>query len=199
MDELKDWNTVCQNSIRKEKAEIGKRYNIRFGQTEIYCGRCGKSCIPGHRCMGIKEPQPILRLPNADSNLAREWKWCESKQQRICDEVCWNNLHTKKCEKTSKECRVKKRPMSEEAKVLLRSLYAKRGRPRKGSPNGKRTPELCEKIKTLGVKKVATMLYQEDRRDGKGRPIRDISERAVKAWIYRETVPLEYHEAIQTL
>lgn len=35
-----DWNTVCLNSIQKEKAEIGKRYNIRFGQTEIYCARC---------------------------------------------------------------------------------------------------------------------------------------------------------------
>jgi transposase-like protein len=35
-----NWNTRCLNSIREEKAEIAKRYNIRFGQTEIYCGRC---------------------------------------------------------------------------------------------------------------------------------------------------------------
>lgn len=38
--EAKDWSHVCLDSIRKEKAEIAKQYNIRFGQIEIYCDRC---------------------------------------------------------------------------------------------------------------------------------------------------------------
>ncbi len=37
------WNARCLNSIQKEKIEIAKRYNIIFGQTEIYCARCKSS------------------------------------------------------------------------------------------------------------------------------------------------------------
>ena len=37
------WNSRCIKSIQKEEAEIEKRYGIRFGQTEIYCIRCGRN------------------------------------------------------------------------------------------------------------------------------------------------------------
>jgi hypothetical protein len=130
----------------------------------------------------------------------RKWYWCPSKEQYTYEEVCQNNLAKEKCIHTKLGCRVKPKEMLEEAKVLLRSRYAKRGRPSKDdSLKGKRTPELCEKIKKLGIKKAAIMLYLEDKKNGKGKPIRDISESAVRAWIYRETVPPEYYEAVQAL
>ena len=54
--EAKDWNHVCLDSIRKEKAEIAKRYNIRFGQTEFYCSRCEKPISEPlkHQCLDIR-------------------------------------------------------------------------------------------------------------------------------------------------
>ena len=53
--ETESWNIRCLNSIQKEKAEIAKRYNIRFGQTEIYCNRCERPCTPGsHTCGNIR-------------------------------------------------------------------------------------------------------------------------------------------------
>ena len=39
---MKNWNSACFASIRKEKAEVAKRYNIILGQTEIYCAKCEK-------------------------------------------------------------------------------------------------------------------------------------------------------------
>lgn len=49
------WNERCSEFIRKDKKETEKKYNIRFGQTEIYCARCGKSCWPGtHVCWDIQ-------------------------------------------------------------------------------------------------------------------------------------------------
>jgi uncharacterized protein with PIN domain len=48
-------NDRCLNSIRKEKVEIAKRYNIKFGQTEVYCERCHRPCWPGrHTCKDIR-------------------------------------------------------------------------------------------------------------------------------------------------
>jgi hypothetical protein len=38
-----NWNWLCEESIRKEKKEIEKKYGIRIGHTEIYCAECGKS------------------------------------------------------------------------------------------------------------------------------------------------------------
>lgn len=35
------WNSTCVESIRKQKSEVAKRYNIRFGQTTMFCARCG--------------------------------------------------------------------------------------------------------------------------------------------------------------
>jgi len=46
-----DWNTTCENSIRRERLEIEKKYGIKIGQTEISCARCGKSWgFGGHVC-----------------------------------------------------------------------------------------------------------------------------------------------------
>jgi len=36
------WFTRCSGSIRKQKVEVEKRYGIRFGQTDVYCAKCGK-------------------------------------------------------------------------------------------------------------------------------------------------------------
>jgi hypothetical protein len=54
--EPSDWNRRCLDSIRKEKTEVAKKYNIVFGQTEIYCSRCGRSVSnPGkHTCMDLR-------------------------------------------------------------------------------------------------------------------------------------------------
>ena len=53
---MKNWNSACFASIRKEKAEISKRYNIRFGQTEIYCNDCGSPVGNpiNHICQNIR-------------------------------------------------------------------------------------------------------------------------------------------------
>jgi len=52
---MANWNSICLDSIKKEKAEIEKRYGIRFGQTEIYCARCGRPCTPGsHTCGDVR-------------------------------------------------------------------------------------------------------------------------------------------------
>lgn len=50
------WNSICSDSIRKEKAEIAKRYDIRFGQMEIYCARCGRPVSKPlkHMCQDIR-------------------------------------------------------------------------------------------------------------------------------------------------
>jgi len=50
-----NWNERIVKAIRLEKAEAAKKYNIVFGQTEIYCARCGKSCWPGrHVCEDMR-------------------------------------------------------------------------------------------------------------------------------------------------
>lgn len=89
--------------------------------------------------------------------------------------------------------------MSEEDKVRLRSYYAKRGRPRKGTLNGKETPSLCEKIKKLGAKKTAIKLYEEKRKGKEVIVLRDITENAIRSWITRGTVPFEYHGVVSAL
>ncbi len=49
-----NWNQRVEDSIKKEKREIEKKYGIRIGQTEIYCAVCGKTWdITGHHgCKG---------------------------------------------------------------------------------------------------------------------------------------------------
>ncbi len=50
-----DWNDRCRDSIKKERSEIEARYNIRIGQTDIKCARCGRPCTPGqHTCQDIR-------------------------------------------------------------------------------------------------------------------------------------------------
>ena len=51
-----NWNALCLNSIQKEKVEIAKRYNVRFGNTEIYCARCKRPVSnPGkHICADLQ-------------------------------------------------------------------------------------------------------------------------------------------------
>ena len=53
---MANWNSIGADSIRKEKAEIEKWYGIRFGQTEIYCTRCGHSVTNplSHSCQDIR-------------------------------------------------------------------------------------------------------------------------------------------------
>jgi len=38
-----NWDARCSESIKKQRAEVEKRYEIRFGQTDIYCAKCGKT------------------------------------------------------------------------------------------------------------------------------------------------------------
>lgn len=53
-----NWNTRCIESIREQKREIAKKYNIRFGQTDIYCAKCGKPWGYGkHTCQDIRFEQ----------------------------------------------------------------------------------------------------------------------------------------------
>jgi hypothetical protein len=47
------WNERCLASIKGERQEIERKYNIRIGQTEIYCARCGKSWSTFHDCAGM--------------------------------------------------------------------------------------------------------------------------------------------------
>ena len=51
----RSWDSTCSDSIRREKAEVAKRYGIRVGQTEIYCASCNRPCWPGrHVCQDIQ-------------------------------------------------------------------------------------------------------------------------------------------------
>jgi len=52
---MNDWNQRCVESIQREKKETEKKYNIKIGQTDIYCRSCGRPCIPGqHTCRATK-------------------------------------------------------------------------------------------------------------------------------------------------
>jgi hypothetical protein len=42
MGEVMTWNERCLAFIKREKAEIEKKYGILIGQTEIFCATCGK-------------------------------------------------------------------------------------------------------------------------------------------------------------
>ena len=49
-----NWNRKCEESMRKERQEVEKRYRIRIGQTELYCLRCGRSWGFGkHLCRDL--------------------------------------------------------------------------------------------------------------------------------------------------
>jgi len=59
----------------------------------------------------------------------------------------------------------------------------------------KKNSELYFKLKTLGAKKVATMLYDEE----DGVVLRDVTENTVRAWIKRRSIPIRYQELLSTL
>ncbi len=53
-----NWNDRCREAIRKEKLEAEARCGIRFGQTDIYCVKCGKPWGYGrHTCQDIRFEQ----------------------------------------------------------------------------------------------------------------------------------------------
>ncbi len=64
---MKSWNERCVESIRREKKEIVKKYNIRIRQTDIYCARCGKPCVPGHHTCRDIEVHEIKKMKEKDS------------------------------------------------------------------------------------------------------------------------------------
>jgi len=50
-----NWNRKCEESIRREREEVEKRYSISIGQTSISCARCGKPWgFGGHTCQDIR-------------------------------------------------------------------------------------------------------------------------------------------------
>jgi len=53
--EKSSWNSRCIEAIQKGKAEVAKKYNIKFGRTEIYCASCGKPWGFGrHTCQEVR-------------------------------------------------------------------------------------------------------------------------------------------------
>lgn len=159
-----NYNEQIAEAIKKDKAEAEKRYNITIKPTAILCNQCG-SPLTGeeHPCTG-KRPITIPRLPRIESSSPREWKWCPSREQQVCDEICLNAIHTEKCIKTKSGCKVKPKPMSEEAKARLRA-YTK---PKKTKPISVETKpilveedELLKKVKEFKAQKISALLYQE--------------------------------------
>jgi hypothetical protein len=140
----------------------------------------------------MNESRLLSESPESNRLVTREWKWCSSREQRTCEEVCLNNLRNGKCIKTGAKCKVKPNPMSEEDKIRLQSYRVPRQRTTKGD-------SLISKIKEMGAKRVSTMLYKEEKKDGVVTIIRDVSENTVRSWIKRESVPIEYHEVISAL
>jgi hypothetical protein len=67
-----NWNERCAASLKKERAEIEAKYNIRIGQTDIHCATCGKAWSTFHDCSGM---DPERR--NEVERLKRElgWPW----------------------------------------------------------------------------------------------------------------------------
>lgn len=66
------WNTRCQESIKKEKAEAEKRYGIRISQTEIYCAWCGKPASFFHICPDMS-PERREEIERIKAEYERPW------------------------------------------------------------------------------------------------------------------------------
>lgn len=133
----------------------------------------------------------------SDNIVVREWRWCQSKEQRTCDEVCFYNLNTGKCIKTKKSCKVKPPPMSEEAKMRLRSY----DNPQKSKLAVSEISSLLLKVKDQGAKKVAAMLYKESEESNPNDRVvlRNVREGTVRGWIKRGNIPVKYQEAVSSL
>ena len=125
----------------------------------------------------------------------RQWYWCRSKEQYTCEEVCQNNLAKEKCVHTKQGCKVKPKPMSEEAKERLRALNP----PRKVEQEILPVDTPLAKLKMIGAKKAAKMLYLEDKKNGRGKPVTNISDRTVESWIYRGNIPAKYRGVVEQL
>ncbi|MGO8990461.1 MAG: hypothetical protein ACLQGU_02545 [bacterium] len=55
---MRTWGERCLESIRREKEEIERRYDIRIGQTDIHCARCGKPWgYSRHVCQNVRLKQ----------------------------------------------------------------------------------------------------------------------------------------------
>lgn len=76
-----NWSQRCLDSIRKQKEEVTKRYNIRIGQTEIYCLRCNKSITnPGkHVCDDLR--LQVLQLSKREKSEGRRQEHQEISNQ----------------------------------------------------------------------------------------------------------------------
>ena len=51
---MSEWNRQVEESIRQQKKKAEARSGIRFGVTEIYCARCGKSWGFNHTCQDVR-------------------------------------------------------------------------------------------------------------------------------------------------
>lgn len=116
--------------------------------------------------------------PESNGLVSRKYVWCRSKEQRICTEVCQNNLSTGKCLKTKQDCKVRSKPMSEEDKVRLRS-YDKPKEP------GLISDYLIRLIQSIGRSKVSLLT--------------NIPESTINHWIHKRNVPDKYRDAIKEL
>ena len=134
-----------------------------------------------------------LGSPERNGLVIREWKWCPSKEQRTCEEVCLNNLHVGKCIKTEKECRVKlnqcRKRLRSDCDPPTISLWGKLIK--------LTTTLILLKLKKLGPKRISTLFYEEDMKNK--RVLRDISENVVSGWIRRGKVPSKFREAVNIL
>jgi hypothetical protein len=131
--------------------------------------------------------------PEKNGLMIREWKWCGSKEQRTCNEVCANNLKMGKCLKTKNGCKVKPKPMAEEDKVRLRAYEKPRESLRVQGP-------LIECLRRIGPQKASILsrpleTLSKDHGDG----WKFIPERKITQWIYRGKIPAKFIEQIEQM
>lgn len=79
-NKARDWNSQVLNLIKKERAEVARRYNIRIDRTNVHCNRCGRIWTGEHHvCVGSRDGQAIPpageRIFNFFVQLSkREWR-----------------------------------------------------------------------------------------------------------------------------
>ena len=69
-----NWNRRVEESIRRERREVEKRYGVRFGQTELTCDRCGRPWGFEHVCrdiyfQGLREKKERAKALKNESNI----------------------------------------------------------------------------------------------------------------------------------
>lgn len=127
-------------------------------------------------------------MESAEKNglVIREWKWCQSKEQRTCDEVCKNNLDKGKCIQGKEGCSVKPKEMSEDVKASLRAY----DKPRESRVGVNENNKLLLNMKKLGAKKISIISFENGG---------FISEKLINQWIYREKIPFKRIPQIEVL